>query len=507
MSRLSRRDFLKLAGLTTGAVAMSQFAPGRMMYRQNEGSSNVIIIVFDAMSARNLSVYGYRRETTPNFEKFAEHANAYHAHHASGNFTTPGTASLLTGTYPWTHRAFNLSGLIERDRVEQNIFTAFGPEYHRLAYSQNLLPNYFFGQFADDIETILPASSFSVIEQVKGESFKRDIASAYRSLDSFLFQDGQPPASLVFGLADRILLRSREARNPDEEYPRGLPRAGDHAIFYRLHDVFDGMNATINELGANGPYLAYLHLWAPHAPYKPTKEFDDKFQDNYRPIRKPDHLFGSHIPYYKLNGRRQNYDEFIANVDAEFGRLIDMLENNGVLNNSYIVVTSDHGESFERGEEYHVTKLLFEPLTHIPLLISAPGQTTRQDIYTPTNNVDLLPTLLNVTGNSVPDWTEGTILPGLGGMDDMNRSTFTIEAKGNPAYAPLTKATVAMVKGNYKIIYYTGYEAEDSFESYDLENDYEELEDLYPDQPSFVKTMKDELLEKLDSVNARYRKS
>ena len=89
----------------------------------------------------------------------------------------------------------------------------------------------------------------------------------------------------------------------------------------------------------------------------------------------------------------------------------------------------------------------------------------------------------------------------------MDRSLFTVEAKGNAAYTPLTRATVAMVKGNYKMIYYTGYEAKDSFELYDLENDYEELKDLYPDQPSFSKAMQDELLEKLDRVNAKVRKS
>jgi hypothetical protein len=56
------------------------------------------------------------------------------------------------------------------------------------------------------------------------------------------------------------------------------------------------------------------------------------------------------------------------------------------------------------------------------------------------------------------------------------------------------------------LIYYSGYEAEASFELYDLENDYEELEDLYPSQPSFLKALKDELLEKMDSVNKKYRK-
>ncbi|MEW6406005.1 MAG: sulfatase-like hydrolase/transferase [Chloroflexota bacterium] len=505
MSKLSRRDFLKLAGLTSGAVAMSHLAP-RSWHRQNNGRPNVIIFVFDAMSARDLSLYGFKRETTPNLEKFSERANVYHAHHASGNFTTPGTASLLTGTYPWTHRAFDIAGLIERNHVGHNIFSAFGSEYHRLAFSQNLLANYFFGQFIDDLETILPASSFSAIEQVAGEAFQGDLASGYRSFDNFLFQDGSPPASLVFGLADRILLRSRVARNPDSDYPRGLPRAGDHPIYFRLGDVFDGLSTVVSELDPSGPYLAYFHLWAPHAPYRPTKHFDERFQDNFRSLRKPDHRLGDHLQYYRLNNRRQNYDEFIANVDAEFGRLIGTLESKGLLDNSFIVVTSDHGESFERGIEGHVTKVLYEPLTHIPLLIAAPRQTERRDIFVPTNNVDVLPTLLNAVGLKVPDWSEGAILPGLGGTEDPQRSTFTMEAKGNPAYASLTKATIAMIKGNHKIVFYTGYEAEDSFEVYDLEADYEELRDLYPAAPSFVKALKDELLEKLNSVNTEYQK-
>ena len=506
MPGFSRRDFLKLAGLTSGALAMSGLAD-RLIQRRDSSLPNVIIIVFDAMSARDLSLYGYKRHSTPNFEKFAERANVYHAHHAGGNYTVPGTASLLTGTYPWTHRALNIGGLVARDLVDHNLFTAFGSQYHRLAFSQNLFPNYFFGQFAGDLDTILPASSFSLFEQMKGESFSGDLSAAYRSLDNFLFEDGSPPASLVFGLADRILLRSREARTTLDEYPRGLLRAGNYPIFYRLADVFDGLKATLGELDSAGPYLAYLHLWSPHAPYRPTKLFDGKFQDNYRPIRKPDHRFSDHLAFYKLNNRRQNYDELIANVDDEFGKLISTLEETGTLDTSYVVVASDHGESFERGVEGHITPLLYEPVTHIPLLISAPGQTQRRDIHTPTSNVDILPTLLNATGQPVPDWTDGMLLPGLGGTEDAERVLFTVEAKTNMPYTPLTKATVAMLKGNRKLIYYTGHDARDSYELYDLENDYEELTDLYPEQPSFSPYMQEELLEKLDSVNAKYRKS
>lgn len=505
MSKISRRDFIKIAGLASGTLALSHLAP-QLVQHQTNGLPNVIILVFDAMSARNLSLYGYERATTPNFQRFAERANVYHKHHSSGNFTTPGTASLLTGTYPWTHRALNLAGLVARDRVEHNIFSAFGSDYTRLAFSQNMLPNYLLGQFSKHIETILPHSSFSILEQIYGETFTNDMPSANRAFDDFLFKEAAPPSSLVFGLISQMLFRRQQAHaGLDVNY--GLPpRAGAEDLFFRLKDVFDGVNSTIKNLALNGPFLAYMHLWAPHEPYRPAVEFQSLFQDNFRPIRKPDHRFGDHVEYYKLKTHRRIYDQYIANVDAEFGRLIDRLTESGALDNSYVVVTSDHGQSLERGLEFHFTNLLYEPLMHIPLMISAPGQDKRKDIYTATNNVDILPTLLHLAGRPIPSWAEGNILPELGGVDDAERSLFTIEAKTNRAFAPLTQTTVAMVKGDYKLIYYTGYEKEDSFEFYDLEQDYEELVDLYSSQPSALKIMKDELLEKLDSVNAKYRK-
>jgi arylsulfatase A-like enzyme len=504
MFRPSRRDFLKLAGLTSGAAAVARLAPGLASVRGAGDLPNIIILVFDAMTARNLSLYGYKRKTTPNIEKFAQRAIVYHRHHSGGNYTSPGAASLLTGTYPWTHRAFNIGGLIERDKVDHNIFAAFGGEYHRLAYSQNLLPNYFFGQFERNLDSVLPPSAFSLISQVTGEKFVNVLDGGYRAYDNFMFQDGAPPASLVFGLADRILLRSREARAQADDYPRGLPRAGDHALFFRLKDVFDGLQTTFDEL--QSPFLAYLHLWAPHSPYKPSREFDDKFLDNFRPERKPDHRLGDHTPNSNLNGRRQNYDEYIANIDAEFGRLMDDLQASGILDQSYVVVTSDHGESFERGVDGHVTKLLYETLMHVPLIISPPGGTPRLDISTPTHHVDIMPTLLHLAGRGQPDWAEGVLLPGLGGAHDPARATYTVEAKANRVYEPLTRATVAMVKDRYKLIYYTGYESEDSFELYDLESDYEELHDLYPAGPAIARALREELLEKLNSENSRYLK-
>ena len=421
--------------------------------QQDVTKPNVIILLFDAMSATNLSLYGYHRETTPNFKRFAERANVYHSHNSAGNFTSPGTASLLTGTYPWTHR---------------------------LAVSQIIWVNYFLNQFTPNLDKVFSPAAFSTVSQVIGADFKDP--AAYRAYDDFLFHDGNPPASLVFGLVGRLLFRRQYFRESSTlaEYPNGMPRAGIYPIYFELRKVFDGVFSTIESL--NSPYLGYFHLWSPHAPYRPTQKFMDIFDDNWKPDKKPEHRLGMRLSQSQLNTRRRNYDKYIANVDAEFGRLVDRFDEKGILDNSYVIVTSDHGEMQERGDDGHVTPLLFAPVTQVPLLISAPGQRTRTDIYAPTNSVDVLPTLLHLTGHEGPDWCEGVLLPGLGGKEDIERSTFTVEAKSNPAFTPLKMATVALRKGPYKLIYYTGYESQDSFELYNLENDPEELLDLYPTQ-------------------------
>ena len=105
-------------------------AAGPKRLAQGNELPNVIIILFDALSAINLSVYGYPRATSPNLERFAARANVYHAHHSAGNFTTPSTASLFTGTYPWTHRAFSLNSLISAPVTPYNVFRLLDDVYH-----------------------------------------------------------------------------------------------------------------------------------------------------------------------------------------------------------------------------------------------------------------------------------------------------------------------------------------------------------------------------------------
>jgi arylsulfatase A-like enzyme len=509
MSKLNRRDFLKLAGAVPASLALSSLL-ANVKLDVNAGSQdtppNVVILLFDAMTAHNLSVYGYPRETMPNLERFAERATVFHEHHSSGNFTIPGVASLLTGTYPWTHRAINHAGKVTRGVVDHNIFKAIQNGYHVSAFPQNVWANFIVTQFRNDIDTLLPSNSYGKMDYMLGDLFKNDSDMAYRALDDFLFKMDDLPPSMVFGPIERTFFYRDSARLSTEGYPKGIPQNVNYPLYFKLDELLQGVANFVKEL--KPPFFTYQHLFPPHSPYRPTYEFNKRFNGNDGlPIEKPEHRFSQHSPFLKVKGACVAYDRYLATLDAELGNCLDTLEKAGIMDNSYVIITADHGEMFERGEIAHDTIMLFDPVVHVPLLVSAPGQQARKDVYSFTNAVDLLPTIAHLTGNPIPDWAEGKLLPELGGTEDPERSTFSVEAKLNSAFTPLKKVSVAMYKGHSKLIYYTGYEPKDSFEMYDLYEDPEELNDLYPQQPFGVKALQDELLESLQTANKPFIRS
>ncbi|GAB4542945.1 MAG: hypothetical protein Fur002_14110 [Anaerolineales bacterium] len=500
MKKFTRRDFLKTAALTAAGLTL----PRILSRARSAEKPNIIVLVFDAMSARNLSVYGYPRKTTPNFERFAQRAFVYHAHQSAGNYTTPGTASLLAGTYPWTHRALNHGGKIATPLAARNIFQQIGADYQRYAFTQNSWANIFLNQFQEEIDVLLPPRSFETLSPfISGEALP-DGVSGYQALDSFLFSKSEVSASLLFGAADKLYWRKLQESAKNKNYPRGLPEMVTAPFYFETASLFDGLQAFAKTF--QPPFFAYLHVFPPHEPYRPTREFFNHFKDGWNAPEKPVHRFvQSPNTEQRLNDGRLNYDRFIANLDAEFGRLMDTFEEQNLFENSYIVLTSDHGDMFERGERGHSTPLLYDAVIHAPLLISAPGKSQRTDIHAPTSGVDLLPTLLKLAGQEIPAWSEGLVLPGLGGEENPNRAIFSVEAKQNSAFTPLTKATIAMRKGKYKLIYYTGYEAQDTFELYDMENDPEEMKDSYAENDSRAKALREELLSALEESNQRLK--
>ncbi len=446
----------------------------------------------------------------PNVEAFAENAIVYHNHYSAGTFTVPGTASILTGLYPWSHRALQLYGTIIRAQSSHHIFSALRQSDSTLAYAQNKWADLIVDQARQDIDTYIKSTSFDLNQPIyESPFFKKGDFAAFSSLEqerSALFLG--PVMSFWQGRT-----RSLEEARYKGSYPNGLP--DNVSGLYTLKDVVNGAINTLSQI--KQPTLAYLHFYPPHDPYNPTAEFLQKFSsDGLQQIQKPIHPLAFraerftnarkvHNFYKDAKEQRLLYDQFIASWDAEVSRLFNFLNSSGLSSNSYIFLTSDHGEIFERGEIGHFTRLIFEPLIHVPLLVSVPGGKGRQDVSTRTSNVDLLPTLAHLTNHPIPNWAEGSILPQLGGVDNPDRSVFVLDAKQNSSFQTLTQFSAALTKGDYRLTYYS-YPNIQRFELYNLKQDPDELHNLYDQAQDIAGPMKDELSNKLSKANKPYKR-
>ncbi len=513
-SPFSRRDFLKLVALTSASLFMedaSQLLLSRAEAAAGADSPGVIIILLDTLSAANLSLYGYPRKTSPNLERFARRSTVYHSHYSTANFTSPGTASLLTGMHPWTHRAFHYEGLISKEAVEANLFRYWDGPGKRIGYTQNAWADLLLYQFSPWLDEHVDLRAFNLDKTPLYTALSRnDPIASHKSLDSFSLElaAGLSAAS-VSSLLRKIRLhfsRSALDRKYSSEYPLGIPHTlNDLDSYFLLEDLFEGMMQLTSQLP--GSTLAYLHLFPPHYPHAPRREFIDLFADGWRPPTKPLAYYMDSIEEEEIQKERNSYDAYIATVDEEFGRLYDFMEREGILERNYVVLTTDHGEIHERGVIGHTNEYLYEPLVHIPLVISSPGQSSQVDIFSPTSAVDVALTLLSLTGRPLPASMEGALLPGLGGREKPERPIFCIDAKGNSVRGPICRATMSMRKGRYKLIGYFGYEDfEDAFELFDLENDPGETANLTASGPEAFSALRAELDAKLREINAPYLK-
>ena len=504
-NQISRRDFLKLAGTLPISIAVHKFIKS---LGQQPKQQNIVVIVFDALSAYNISFYGYQRETMPNLARLSERAVVYHNHYAGGNFTTPGTASLLTGTLPWTHRAFDLYGKVDDLFIEKNIFTAF-PDHYRLAYTHNPVANTLLEQVSTKMDEHVPLENLLLTnDDIVTALFSKDESIATVSFTRAMKNKEEGFSYSLF--LSRILRALREQRVSDlrSQFPGGIPSiAGDN--YFLLEDAISWLGDTLQSLSE--PFMGYFHFMPPHGPYHTHKNYFGHFDgDGYRAPYKPLDLFsreGSDA-LEKLSKKRANYDEFILYLDREFGRFMKRMEDSGILENTWVVLTSDHGELFERGIAGHLTSVLYEPVIRVPLLIFEPGRKTRMDIYSRTSAIDVLPTLLHVTNQNPANWSEGIVLPPYNPMKEPNRNMYVVQSRKNRATSPLTTATIALLKEQYKLTYFFGYPElgpdGERIELYDLENDPEELNDLSSSKPDTTSELLNEIKKKLAEVNEPY---
>ncbi|MEK6221838.1 MAG: sulfatase-like hydrolase/transferase, partial [Chloroflexota bacterium] len=288
---------------------MPYFVNDPIRKAQDPNAKNILIMLFDALSAKNINLYGYPRETMPNLSKLAEKATVYHNHMAGGPFTTPATASLLTGTYPWSHRAIKLMGQVMPYYDDRNIFSLFD-EYYRVGYTHNALAQNILKSFLHSFEDYKARQDlFLEPDFLASEVFANDFdIASISNLLNFSKQDRGFANSLFLSELRERFLKAKFNKYA-ELYPRGLPYILQDR-YYILEDAIDWIISRLQEIP--NPFLSYFHLLPPHEPYRTRVDFVNAFQgDGYKPIEKPKHLFRGGFSQQSLNEMRLNYDEYI----------------------------------------------------------------------------------------------------------------------------------------------------------------------------------------------------
>ena len=167
------------------------------------------------------------------------------------------------------------------------------------------------------------------------------------------------------------------------------------------------------------------------------------------------------------------YDEEIFFTDMQLGRLFDGLEERGLMKDTIVVLTADHGEGLVRekdhGHIYH-GQHLYDNLIHVPLIVWAPGFEGRR-IQEPVATIDIVPTLFDLTGIKNRGRLSGvSLVPWLQGNPTQKHPPVVSQK-----YQPSRKAKIALLQWPHKIIWNIPL---NTWELYDLSTDPNELANL-----------------------------
>jgi len=247
------------------------------------------------------------------------------------------------------------------------------------------------------------------------------------------------------------------------------------------------------------PFFLFLHSYDIHAPYDPPAPFKTMFTDPG--YSGPMDGKGTRQLIWKLRRRKQYqdfhgevvvpeadkiqfealYDGEIRFVDQYIGRLVDLLREQKLWENTILILFSDHGEEFwDHGLVSH-GHTLYQELLHVALLIHLPGDVSGGlRVKTPARLLDLSPTILGLLGLDPQESHQGDrMIPALTGSEE-------VELK--PSFAE-TYSLKSIRQGNWKLILnnMTGMK-----QLFDLEKDPKEQHSLLDVHPEIVKALEAE---------------
>lgn len=172
----------------------------------------------------------------------------------------------------------------------------------------------------------------------------------------------------------------------------------------------------------DAPFFLYLHTVEPHAPYSPPEPFRQRFAPQVRDegmtrLRFLNQVKEGTVPVTPRLRRdfMDLYDAEIATNDDFFGKLIDFLHQRGLWQDTVVVFVSDHGEEFFEHGGWEHGKTLHAEMLDVPLIIRVPGVGSRV-VERQAQHADIVPTILDALGISIPAAVEGrTLLPWMTG--------------------------------------------------------------------------------------------
>lgn len=347
---------------------------------QDHRRINVILISLDQLRADQVHCLGNPRLTSPNLDRLAEEGVLFSHFYTAAPWTAPSYSTLMTSEYPSMHGVTLMwrpgDKLIDpATPVLAEIFKAHG--YHTAAFVNN---------------------------GVAGK------ALTGRGFDEY--DQGQPN-----GQVKDITQRGGEAYNlAPETTAKLLPWLDQHR---------------------DAPFFLFVLFLEPHSPYNPPPE-DDIFKTDAYPDESNTgyDLKGGHLFRLAMMGDQKAierlyelYDGKIHFVDRYVGELMDHLKQTGLSDNTLVVLTSDHGELLYSHPDDFLTfdhRSLYDPVMHVPLIMSGPGLPKGKLVDAMASNIDTAPTILNLAGIAPPADAEGHSLVPLidGKVKSINKYVF-----------------------------------------------------------------------------------
>ncbi len=360
--RLVRTSFPVVAGLVAFLAASLWTSDWFQEWRERSrplptpGSPNVLLIVLDTVAADHLSLYGYKRPTSQTLDELGSRAVRFNSVQASSSWTLPSHASMFTGRWP---HEFSANWLTPLDRAYPTVAEVMGSR------------GYATGGFVGN-------NLYCASDSGLGRGF-----ATYRDY-IFPWLTAFKPAVLV----DRTVggLQALDQFLVDW-LDFDLLRPAVRQLWWLVNSNRKGAAVVNREFldwlsrrrQPERPFFAFLNFYDAHYPYQLPELSIHRFGVAPRDRRESD-LIQNWWPMDKrglsaqdLAFVRDSYDDCVANLDEQLGRLMDELRRRGVLERTWVIVAADHGESFgeHTGVFCHGTSL-YQTELHVPLLILPP---------------------------------------------------------------------------------------------------------------------------------------